>query len=514
MTPLLLSSALPYLPDGPGPTWSALACTCRGLRRVVLAMRVGGSANLGASLAPLPSLSGWPASILTVGDGNLTFSLGLQRALALEASTALAPSGSDVLPRLYRMVATTYDDEASLFEKYPEARPAKLKLQQLGVTVMHRVNAISLAGLGSFSAIVFNHPHLGIEDAKMHRILLAHFFHSCRPHLRPGARVYVSLVEGQPERWKLLQEANRAGYFLVSRTPMTPDQFPGYEIRRTHSGRSFVGTAAKSQSNFSQSSSMFCFSQRSAKVALVGGSGGESSKMSLSLSCSRNKAATSAAYLRNNRRQPKRKRTNPPQNVAEFRCIECERTFSTAQGLRTHTHQVHVLKLYDAHNRKGGVQELQCKCTKCDRVFASEDALSNHTRAKHGLDQSIVAHWKMREKEDTGAMSLGLNRTRMCSTASSGSVNELSAGKDKRVQCNICDCSFPDRAVYQRHFVLLEPIVKKPRHPCPGCNKIFGDVRALRQHINFCRAMEEDGASLNLCETDGVGAVYTKGTSK
>ena len=525
-TPVLLTAALPYTTETAA---SALACTCQGLR-------------VACSKGKLLPVGAWPQRVLTVGDGNLTFSLGLQRALAalVAASAPLhrscsssAPSSFTAsipfqlspalpsslpatssessassfpgtvssaaprppLPSLIRIVATTFDSEASLFEKYPEAGPAKRKLLQLGVSVLHGVNAISLPRMGSFSAIVFNHPHLGVEDAAMHRILLAHFLYTCRKHLRPGGRVYVSLIEGQPERWRLLQEAQRAGYSLMSATHMNPEDFPGYEIRRTHSGRSFVSAAAKRQSNFSQTSRMFCFGRCeescSSGISIV------TSSASSTHAAGFQRAEGLRVHPANNAKRRKRKRNNELQASLSFQCKHCERAFSTAQGLRTHTRQVHVLKLYDSHN--GG--RSKAKCFVCDRVFASDDALGNHVRAKHGKDQAIPAHWKMHSSQMHSSQQAGgassrdattsaLARNSSASTSAPAGPAALTCNSSTPVRCNICNCIYPDQDSYRKHYVSLQPIVKKLPHPCPGCHKIFGDTRALRQHMNFCSGVQ------------------------
>ena len=54
----------------------------------------------------------------------------------------------------------------------------------------------------AFDAIVWNHPHLGTEDFRLHRFLMAHFFHSVSQVLKKednhqhGGHVTVTLVQG------------------------------------------------------------------------------------------------------------------------------------------------------------------------------------------------------------------------------------------------------------------------------------------------------------------------------
>eukprot|EP00382_Lankesteria_abbotti_P004051 CAMPEP_0113865154 /NCGR_PEP_ID=MMETSP0372-20130328/17916_1 /TAXON_ID=340204 /ORGANISM="Lankesteria abbotti" /LENGTH=131 /DNA_ID=CAMNT_0000848799 /DNA_START=6 /DNA_END=401 /DNA_ORIENTATION=- /assembly_acc=CAM_ASM_000359 len=86
-----------------------------------------------------------------------------------------------------------------------------------------------------------NHPHLGIEDFRLHRFLMSHFFYSCRRVLSgvvgdgvvgDGVFVVMSLVEGQFERWDVEAQAVRHGFELTSHVPFVHLSFPFYESRR------------------------------------------------------------------------------------------------------------------------------------------------------------------------------------------------------------------------------------------------------------------------------------------
>lgn len=80
------------------------------------------------------------------------------------------------------------------------------------MTVLHRINAMTLpAHFGSdppFDVVIWNHPHLGLEDFRLHRLLLAHFFSSATAVLVPETGVVcVSVVNGQDTRWNLKGQA-------------------------------------------------------------------------------------------------------------------------------------------------------------------------------------------------------------------------------------------------------------------------------------------------------------------
>lgn len=60
---------------------------------------------------------------------------------------------------------------------------------------MHSVNAWELsqhfAADGKLAVVAWNHPHLGVEDFRLHRFLMAHFFQSVADVLddRVGGRI-------------------------------------------------------------------------------------------------------------------------------------------------------------------------------------------------------------------------------------------------------------------------------------------------------------------------------------
>ena len=401
-----------------------------------------------------------PCRVLTVGDGNLSFSLALCNVLR-----TLFPRTTSA-PLITRLVATTFDDHHSLCLKYPESVHILEKLREKGAEVQSRINAIALPDtLGTFSAIVFNHPHLGVEDAGCHRILLAHFFHSSKERLRPNGQVFVSLVEGQCERWNLVEEAARAGFALVQVLPLDLSKFPEYEIKRTHSGRSFVNEHSKKQSNYSQTSTFYCFVKCTEACMYQSAS---RKKVAATTTTTTTKAAT--LPKRKRKRGGKQEPDDGTSGSSQHTCNQCHRNFRTKQGLKTHTHQVHVMKLYD--------DAKHVQCAVCARKFSSETSLQQHMLAKHGADQTIPPH-----AEQYASLHY-CTSGRNSSSSSGGATSSFSV--DQEVRCSVCRTSFADRPAYAAHFTKLEPIVFKTAHECSQCKRVFGDERALRQHGNFC----------------------------
>ena len=157
------------------------------------------------------------------------------------------------------------------FESWNETHPpAKNILDRMALyikrgndclQIMHNINATAIPrSMGKFSHIIFNHPHLGIENLKTHQMLLSHFFHSCKRHVETGAfygKVYVSLLDGQGERWQIIDRARRRGFKCKYVLPFSTSS---YDVKRTRNGKSFKSTITKKNNNSTLKSFMYCFS--------------------------------------------------------------------------------------------------------------------------------------------------------------------------------------------------------------------------------------------------------------
>lgn len=210
-----------------------------------------------------------PLRVLVLGDGNLSYSLGLAERLP----------GAQLL-------ATSFDNPQELHRKYTESHATVTRLEALGarVRVVYGVDALNILEtlrrvqmeegksadsfrepphdsvsncartadghpLEVFDHVIFNHPHTGWEDIHRHRALLAHFLESAKAVLAcsttqgtEGGQVHVTLAGDQCKRWKLLQTAARLGFKLRHicdfYRQFGPDP-PPVDIKRHQSGKSF-----------------------------------------------------------------------------------------------------------------------------------------------------------------------------------------------------------------------------------------------------------------------------------
>ncbi|KNE56591.1 hypothetical protein AMAG_02385 [Allomyces macrogynus ATCC 38327] len=169
-------------------------------------------------------------TILLVGEGNFSFSLGLASVLG---------TGENI-------VATAYDSEEVVKQKYPDAEGIIHDLvESFNATVMYDVDATALDKAAllkgrTFSKIVFNFPHvgLGIKDQdrniRANQALILKFLQSSMALSTLKTEIVLTTKTGGPyDLWDVKRLAKSAGLVSKMSFPFHPDPYPGCEHRRT-----------------------------------------------------------------------------------------------------------------------------------------------------------------------------------------------------------------------------------------------------------------------------------------
>lgn len=343
------------------------------------------------------------------------------------------------------ITATCYESHVELEEKYPETVGILSRLWNFAVDIRYQVNAWDLTrtfGDGVlWDVIAWNHPHLGTEDFRLHQFLLAHFFASVAKHLRPKGRVVLTLLEGQEKRWELLKQASRHGFSLLcDPVQFAAASFPGYESKRNSTGRSFKNLHTQRVSSAPSRSWTYHLGMQ-----------GESKWSSLS-------------------RAPKSAKGQDAEPTS-LKCDACGKTFSCAQGLKTHHRQVHELKKYGDWKPEA---ETKVNCQQCGRPFRDSEALRQHTVAAHSDDSGHASRAR-------GARGPSL-------------LPGQKAGGYSYRNCQICGMSLPLGMSMAAHLEALKPLVDLP-YACV-CGRSFVEQRAMEQHKRFCKEYQERRGTL------------------
>ncbi|KAI8979035.1 hypothetical protein BDB01DRAFT_725714 [Pilobolus umbonatus] len=170
--------------------------------------------------------------LLLLGEGNFSFARSLLENYVMEGAE--------------RMIATCFDSEEVLYEKYGDEAKENIEvIKEFGATVMFSIDATHLPKeirKNKYTKIIFNFPHAGagIKDQDRNIIanqaLLNKFFESVTPLLaKAEGEIHVALKTCKPYNlWSIKGLAKATGKLASKGTkPFCPEDYPGYEHRRT-----------------------------------------------------------------------------------------------------------------------------------------------------------------------------------------------------------------------------------------------------------------------------------------
>lgn len=415
--------------------------------------------------------------LLILGDGDFTFSLDLARFILqsstflCEKSIKLACTGVDSLKDLSEKYRNTPFIQSRLHKLNNQTHP-KDESKSLYISVRHEINAIVPLDDNSINEtglrghhVVFNHPHLGVEDAKLHARFLHHLFESVsrvwlsrrREEDRWIPSFQLTLAKDQCSRWNCLETAARQGFRLVQRNDFLPPpvEDPYYECRRHQSGKSFNSRVDGASESF-----LFVRENDVRKEP--------SDSLHLSVFDWRRTIKASNSTV------PK---TIPGKlNSNSHRCPHCEKEFRELRSLKNHMLSKHE-SLKRKHDATFPEETSPLRCQYCSREFATRHGLQAHLIAKHqGLHTSISS-----DPPPSG---------RDCVELSPSSKVSSDVPRQLFGKCKVCACEFHDataRGDHMKEFLPDQYLAnREKKFACSSCGKLFQQDRAKRQHENFC----------------------------
>jgi hypothetical protein len=369
-----------------------------------------------------------------------------------------------------------------------------------------------------FDLIIWNHPHLGTEDFRLHRFLLAHFFNSASLVMRasPQSRLCVSLVQGQETRWQLVEQAARSGLHLSgSPSLFVESQFPGYICKRNKNGQTFKNQHTLKHTGSAMKSFVyrFAFSEGGCEtVSAVDTDHAGIVKALEAISLQPNGATKSdgsnnsknaftvVIYDPNSRRSERqakhwRRKKSCADPATEhvtiyYRCPEpdCGRQFETKRGAQQHYHCAHVLRLYSNNNDNN--DRFSCDSCPDRRNFGDEEALRQHCISRHSTlsqEEQVQLFGQQRRKITNSTVGIAAEETNL----DDGHALINDNNSDSYYPCEICGQAVRNSRNGQlMHLESLKPVIGM-RMKCPICQqKKLMDYRALEQHYLACREIK------------------------
>jgi uncharacterized C2H2 Zn-finger protein len=404
-------------------------------------------------------------TFLTLGDGDFSYSLDLARYLASSihyssTNRALIASGIDS----FEQVLEKYKDSPFLLKQLQSTTSTSTK-SFLSISIQHGINAI-LDKESPMKAdhVLFNHPHVGTEDAALHARFLCHMLYSATHYwMKPNGIFHLALVKGQYERWQCEDAAKRSGLLLLERNDFRPPPVPQptYQYRRHQTGKSFESRRARGGSE------MFTFGRQSEQP------------IAKCLPWQHDAQLACTADV-------------PVQAIEEhvLACPHCDKTFREERSRKCHIRDKHA----EAPDKKPKIEaspEGQVQCEHCrlengdPRTFVNAKALEDHIRAKHaGIHKKkILPDWHKEKEQQSDA---GKDDAPWSSKPES-TIDDRIDENGQFGSCDICGLAYQDDEHHQaRHQNDFVPFEGTASFHCSLCSKTFRERRAKLQHENFC----------------------------
>ena len=487
-------------------------------------------------------------AFLLLGEGDFTFTRALRQHL----------------PGDVTLVTTSFDARSEVTEKYRDVESLLLKWdEEENIYVFHGIDATldlrkqlrERSGEVAeyvFETVCFNFPHLGVENARLHGLMVAHVMQQAANLFAYNeaslgvpskeCRFVLALADAQALRWHTREMGQRNNLHQICTYPFRAADWPGYEVRRHINGKSFK-TRVDSCSFFihrpggggsSEDDSPFVTLLRRLRetVPSISDAKGSDAEAPLLQQQKKKKKKRKVATLTDGHwtsRAPSSEECSSggvDPSVLVYECSLCasSKTFKSEASVVGHVYNVHFMGSSPSSSTspQGGHRDEDTdspaiasdnahQCNICGKQAKGAQALRMHIMAAHGDYQVLKPHWAAQSQSlpastTTAAAAAAATATAAARKSDIAAMGEIASPSlpnplfaeltstelsGYRVECDACGTFFQSEEALLEHQVKGFQPQESPNeaHRCSRCSRLFKDQRALYQHMNLCRAL-------------------------
>jgi hypothetical protein len=391
--------------------------------------------------------------LLILGDGNFSFSLALAKLLDQKHAAAtnyIQGYNADI-------ICTSFDSYKEVVSKYHDSERILEELVRY-CQVAHEVNAWELQDYKNMDFIIWNHPHLGTEDFRLHQFLMAHFFHSAKRALSSTGKIRVSLVQGQETRWNVFVQANRVGMNLEKVEIFDESLWPGYVVKRNKHGGSFKNIHTKKHVRTSMKSCVYTFGTDKEFIDIKDIPFRLESLFGKNFDTTFEEKTFVAvkSELTPSQKLSKSKKPLPPKDLI---CTFCSKQLTSVRAYQQHVHMVHILQKFGDWKPD---RPRTISCIHCGKKFADNESAEQHTINKH----TFIQKDEIPNVEDNAVQNDHQYEYYPCEVCGQSCINQPWG--------------------MELHLERMKPALGMNMR-CPLCPLSFIEQRALTQHFKFCK---------------------------
>ena len=201
-------------------------------------------------------------------------------------------------------------------------------------------------------------------------------------------------------------------------------------------------------------------------------------------------------------------------NVKTLKCNVCEKPFSTAKHLKTHTGRVHAEHTsyncdicgktfrsqgdLKAHVNNVHQRTKELLCQRCNKSFASSKDKIEHYQSDPKHKEALAQTQKNRVKKINKEIVCYICFTSLRESSLKNHIQTVHIKNEKTFICQICEKSFLFQRELVMHFTRVHVVDKKIK--CDFCPRTFFQISNLEIHLLQCQ-MDYQQEKCEFCDS-------------